>query len=416
MSREVSFFIFRTTLSLIILAIQWYFYRRTLSFVRSRQESKKIELLLRSLFALFNLPLPVLIFIRPRLIDVPDWFITFGLYPFYVWHAMFFLLFVILFFFYLIRLPFFVAGLIANKIRPFKTKIERLKESPRFQRLDKSRRVFLQRSFTIIAGTTFAGTAYGAFTKYDYEVNRVNVFLRNLPQQFEDFRLTLIADIHSSVFMTKEDMVRYVKAINEIGSDLIVMPGDFVNSMVEEVYPFADAFSELRAPYGVYGSLGNHDFFTDVEAVAREVDACGVKLLRNDKISIEKNNARIQLLGVDDTGSARKAALLFDKVVSGTDSDIPRILLCHRPYFFEQAAERNLDLILSGHTHGGQIVFAKIGPTIIAPARVVSPYVAGLYTLQKSQMYVTRGLGTVGIPVRINCPAEITVITLKKAV
>lgn len=415
MSRELTFLIFRIMMTSILLAIQWYFYRRTILYARSHWASKNPQQFIRALFILFNLPLPIVMLVRPRLTGFPEWFFTLGVYPFSIWHGALFLLFLVLSILYLVRFPFSLTVWLAKKFDLTKRKLDLLKQRTHFERWDSSRRLFLQRGFTILAGTTFAGTAYGVYSKYDFEIDRIRIALKNLPPQFEGFTITLVADIHSSVFMTKEDMVRYVTVINEIGSDLIVIPGDFVNSMVEEVFPLAEAFSDLRAPYGVFGSLGNHDFFADVDRVAREIEECGITLLRNARVNIAKEGSVIQLLGVDDAGRAERAGTLFDRALAGVASNVPRILLCHRPYFLEQAVERNIDLTLAGHTHGGQIVFTKIGQTVIAPARLASPYVAGLYQKGESQMYVTRGLGTVGIPIRINCPPEITVITLSNA-
>ena len=183
---------------------------------------------------------------------------------------------------------------------------------------------------------------------------------------------------------------------------------------IEEVYPFAEAFEGLKAPYGVYGVLGNHDFYTrDVNTVVKEVNGCGIKLLRNENVTIQKNGSYFHLVGVDDIGTHDQADMAMTYALRGINDQVPKILMCHRPYFFDVAESKGIALTLSGHTHGGQIVFFKMGSTIIAPARIASPYVSGLYTINESNMYVNRGLGTVGIPVRLNCPPEITKITLR---
>jgi predicted MPP superfamily phosphohydrolase len=268
---------------------------------------------------------------------------------------------------------------------------------------------------TVLAGAAFAGSALGALGKDRYDITEISIPIAGLPDRLQGFTIALASDIHSSVFMTLPTMRNYVSLLNGMGADCIVVTGDFVNSMVEEVYPFAEAFSELRAPLGVYGVLGNHDYYTrNVDAVARAVNDAGIRLLVNERVSLQKENETLHLAGVDDTGSHERAAQWFDKASRGAGEGAPKILLCHRPYYFEEAARRKFDLTLSGHTHGGQIVFARIGNDIIAPARMASPYVAGLYSIGRSRMYVSRGIGTVGIPVRINCPPEITKITLVK--
>ena len=211
-------------------------------------------------------------------------------------------------------------------------------------------------------------------------------------------------------------MDMYCKAMMSLGTDIIVIPGDFVNSQTEEVYPFAESFSALHAPGGVYGVMGNHDFYApDPERVAREVDGCGVKLLRNDNMIIAKNGAHLALIGIDDVGRADRAVAHMQSAARGVPDVLPRILLCHRPYYLEQASSLGMDLVLSGHTHGGQIVLGHIGAVTLTPASLASPYVWGHYSRGNTQMYVSRGIGTVGLPIRINCPPEITRITLRRA-
>ncbi len=214
--------------------------------------------------------------------------------------------------------------------------------------------------------------------------------------------------------MSREDMTEYTRLVNGLQADMIAVPGDFVNANVREITPFAEAFSALEAPSGVFGVLGNHDYYTgSPDIVAREVTSCGIKILRNENIEVKKNGARICILGVDDIGRYTTAAMVMDKAAASAPSGVVRILLCHRPYFIQEAAERNVRLVLSGHTHGGQIVLGRIGNAVIAPARIASPYIWGKYSINNTHMYVSRGVGTVALPIRINCPPEITRITLR---
>jgi predicted MPP superfamily phosphohydrolase len=150
-----------------------------------------------------------------------------------------------------------------------------------------------------------------------------------------------------------------------------------------------------------------------VEVVAKEVDASGVKLLRNDAVKIQKGNSFINVIGVDDIPMSGKPETYLARALSSVQNSSPKILLCHKPYFLETFAGHNIDLTVAGHTHGGQVVFAKIGNTYISPASLFSKYVWGLYRFNNAQMYVTRGIGTVGVPFRVNCPPEITKITLQ---
>jgi predicted MPP superfamily phosphohydrolase len=325
-------------------------------------------------------------------------------YPLYLWHSSWALVFLVVALREALKFP---IRLLLRVVRPSPPL------APVPEAFDPRRRMFLGRSMTILAGAAFTGSVVGAMGKDRFEVTDLKLSVKGLPPEFEGFSIALASDIHSSVFMTRETMNRYVEALNEMSADCIAVTGDFVNSMVDEVYPFAEAFSRLKAPHGVYGVLGNHDYYTrNVDAVAREVVDCGIRLLLNEQVTIRRGNAGLHILGVDDTGSHERAGQWFDRALRGTEAVAPKILLCHRPYHFQQAADRKIDLTLSGHTHGGQIVLARIGGDVIAPARVASPYVAGLYAIGSSKMYVSRGIGTVGIPVRINCPPEITKFTL----
>jgi predicted MPP superfamily phosphohydrolase len=359
-----------------------------------------------------NVPLFYISFYRPPSTQIFP-FILYGVYyPVFLWHGTLVILFLVSRILKLFELPFRFSLWFGKKIPSLKTKIVLLESKPSYQSFNISRRKFLQNGMISLAGVSFVGTAYGAFARDDFEITNQTIAIKNLPKEFHNFTISLVSDIHSSVFMPKSDMQKYVTSVNELKSDIIFVTGDFVNSQVEEVYPFAEAFVDLKANYGVYGCLGNHDFFSDVETVAKEVEQCGIKLLRDETTTIQKNGEKVFLLGVDDFGKRETAEQRFSQLVTKTETNIPKILLCHRPYFFDQAKNNNIDLTLSGHTHGGQVVFARIGETQITPALVASPYIWGLYKNDNAQMYVSRGIGTVAIPIRINCPPEITKITL----
>jgi hypothetical protein len=409
--------IFRTVITLLLLLVQFFFYKKISRYVTSTNKSPLVKKMCNIVFTVFNFPLIPLIIFRVQSDAIPSWFMYGGVIPFYIWHVSFLLSFLIWLIGYVISSPFRLGLWVANRFKGIREKIDNLKQKEKFISFDTKRRVFLQRGFTLLAGTTVAGTTYGAYSKNECEIVTQEIFLKNLPDAFDGFTISMLSDIHSSIFMTKEQMREYAALTNSLKSDVIVVTGDHVNSLVEEVYPFAEAFSELNAPFGVYGILGNHDYFTDnVDLVAKEIDDCGVRILINERHEITKDNSKLYLVGLDDTNSFKRAAAWLELTTKGCEDNIPKILLCHRPYFLQQAVEYNIDLTLSGHTHGGQIVIAKFGKNVFAPARIVSPYVAGLYSSGDSQLYVNRGIGTVGPPIRINCPPEITKIILRKKI
>jgi hypothetical protein len=248
------------------------------------------------------------------------------------------------------------------------------------------------------------------------DLTEATIRIPGLPPELSGFSIVLMSDIHSSLYMTRREMAEFVSLANGMRGDLVVVTGDFVNNQVDQAYPFAEAFSELKAPHGVYGVMGNHDFYTeDPDRVARVIDDCGVKLLRNDRVIVEKDGARFSLIGVDDVGRNERGTIKLREAAGPSGDPTTKVLLCHRPYYLAQAAAENIDLVLSGHTHGGQVVFGSFGGITFAPAALASPYVWGKYSLGKTQMYVSRGIGTVGVPVRFNCPPEITRILLTPA-
>ncbi|HEV8539327.1 MAG TPA: metallophosphoesterase [Bacteroidota bacterium] len=406
------FSLFQFSLTIIILLIQLFFYREATLKATDRWKSKFLRGAIPAAFALFNIPLIGLLFVRVHVSELPSWFVPFAVYPFYVWHFSFFLLFLVYLLIALLRVIYVSFEWIFRKLFPAAT-VKQLGVTERPAGYDRQRRIFMRRGATLLTGAAFAGAVYGAVRKDNYETTYIRVPVDLLPESFDGFTIALISDIHSSVFMSKELMDQYAAAVNSLKADLIVVTGDFVNSQVEEVYPFAEAFSVLSAQYGVYGVLGNHDYYTrKVDVVAKRVDECGIRILLNENVLLQKNGDALYLMGVDDVGNVQRAGRLFDRALQGTKAGVPKLLLCHRPYFFEQAAARKIDITLSGHTHGGQIVLTRTQDNVIALARMASPYVAGLYAIASSHMYVSRGIGTVGIPVRINCPPEITKITL----
>jgi uncharacterized protein len=410
--------LFRFVLLVVIFSIQYVLFRRVWKWIRSvHPDARGLRAAAIGLFAFFNTLFLLIVLLRPRMTELPEWAEVTGMYPFYIWYGATFFLGMIILATTLLKLPFKALLWLSTRFSRVRARLRLVKRRPQYQEFDASRRVFLRRSMYTVTAVSFAGTAYGALVERAHpEITTAEFPIASLPPGLDGFTIALASDVHSSIFMTKPEMDEYVALLNRMNADVIVVTGDFVNSLTDEVYPFAEAFSALKAPHGVYGVMGNHDFFaSDPERVAREVNDCGVKLLRNDRVTLLKGGAQMNLLGVDDTGNAERAAEKI-RIARGTGMPgLPQILLCHRPYFLPQAAAENIDLVLSGHTHGGQIVLGSIGKAYITPAALASPYISGKYRHGATAMYVSRGIGTVGIPVRINCPPELTRIVLRSA-
>jgi len=217
------------------------------------------------------------------------------------------------------------------------------------------------------------------------------------------------------MFMRASQMTQYAAIANSLKPDIVALTGDFVATHNDQVEPFMNAMSMLEAKYGVFGCLGNHDMFTHSEnAIAQRFESSGFKLLRNQNEIVDVDGAKLNIVGVDYLFGSRSSSNMLERVLRDLSLEGTTILLQHAPQLFPQAAKMGIDLTLSGHTHGGQIALT-FGDIIIAPARLSTMFLAGLFKIGDSHLYVNRGLGTTGPPIRINAPPEITHITLRSA-
>jgi predicted MPP superfamily phosphohydrolase len=411
----MSFSIFQVVLSILLLGIQLFLYRNFTRYTRQKENIRRILIPITTLFVAFNIPLIIWPVSRVLRLNIASWVPIYLMPPVYLWHFVSLVLFTLLAAGKILKIPFLTLGWLLGRFERTRSLLDAFRSDSRVRKFDMRRRQAVRQTLTVITGSLALGSAYQIYRKDTFETTVTHIPVKNLPPSFDGFSIGFISDIHSGIFMDEERMRSYAEAVNSLGADMIVVTGDFVNSSLDEVYPFRDAFSILSAEHGVFGVLGNHDFFTRrVDDVVREVEKGGISVLRNRSLTLRKNDDRLHLAGVDDTGNDRTASGYFDSVAAGHADPGVRILLCHRPYFFPQAASRGFDLILAGHTHGGQVVLGEFGKDVLAPARLVSPYVAGLYREGSAKMYVSRGIGTVGVPFRFNCPPEITKIILER--
>jgi predicted MPP superfamily phosphohydrolase len=219
-------------------------------------------------------------------------------------------------------------------------------------------------------------------------------------------------------------MLEVVGIIDTLQPDVIVITGDFVNHDDEELDLILPALNTLSAPLGVYGCLGNHDHYANTPAVIQRLKHTPVDLLVNRHATLEVDGSKLHLIGTDNTGFSQNYADL-PKAIDGMNprSDDVQILLAHDPTFWDghvRPSYPDIDLMLCGHTHGGQVGF-EMGPLRWSLARIAYPRWAGLYQESRPQndcdqyLYVNRGLGTVGPPIRFGVRPEITLLTLRKA-
>jgi hypothetical protein len=284
------------------------------------------------------------------------------------------------------------------------------------------RRVFLQRTANVLAAAPFAAGAYGFFKgRLDLEIKRQPIRLPRLPKAFEGFRIAQLSDIHIGPFMTGDQIRAYAALANSLKPDLTVLTGDFVTWDAATALPVVQALSGLAAPYGVLGCLGNHDAWAQVQdSITALFRQTGIRILRHERVAITANGESLNLMGIDYTtkramGSHSEGIVqrYLEGVDAMVDPDRVNILLSHNPDTFDRAAELGIDLSLAGHTHGGQARLEFISPQL-APSRLITPYVAGLFVKPGGQLYVNRGIGTIGVPIRIGAPPEITIYELTR--
>jgi uncharacterized protein len=267
-----------------------------------------------------------------------------------------------------------------------------------------SRRQLLR---ALAASGALAGAGFGsygfAYERHRMTLNRVRLPVHGLPPALAGLRVGLLSDIHHGAFMPAEDVSAAASLLRAEEPDIILLAGDFVTSSNKAaVLPCAIALAPLTAPLGVFAVVGNHDPEPTVNTV---FEARGIQVLRDEHTHVVARGESIALGGL--------------RYWSTKVSDLERvfqqaggfpILLAHDPRRLAQAAQLGLPLVVSGHTHGGQVVLPGIG----APAAARFPVVAGIGRRGKTTVFVSRGLGTVVLPVRLNCPPEVVVLTLER--
>ena len=307
---------------------------------------------------------------------------------------------------------------------------------------DPGRRYFFRAATAAAGAAPFLTAMYGfAAERLNYQVRRIEIPIHNLPSALDGMKLVQISDIHLSGYMSRTQVRRAVDMANDLGADLAVVTGDLITGIHDPIVDCVDELQHLYAPLGVYGCNGNHEIYARAEDIAEKLySQAGMKMLRRENSVINYKGGQLNLLGVDyhreRTPSGRKLQMLSN-LEPLVRRDIPNILLSHNPNSFNRAAELGIDLTLSGHTHGGQVK-VEILDVSLSPARFITDYIAGLYhrpslmpdvprrmgeTIKLmpnapnglSALYVNRGLGTVGAPVRLGVPPEITHIVLRSA-
>jgi predicted MPP superfamily phosphohydrolase len=232
--------------------------------------------------------------------------------------------------------------------------------------------------------------------------------LERLPQAFEGFRVVHLSDVHHSAFTSREQVARAVETANRLNPDIIALTGDYISHDRAFAAPCAELLGRLHARYGVYAVLGNHDHWTDAALITDLFRAEGITVLVNQGMRFEQRGAAFWLAGVDDTMVGLEDISL---ALAGSRDDEMKLLLAHNPIILRRAARAGVDLVLSGHTHGGQV---KLRSERGAAGRPRRRLLKGLGRQGDTQIYVTRGVGTVVRPVRFGCPPEVSLLELHR--
>ena len=282
-------------------------------------------------------------------------------------------------------------------------------------------RILSRRSFLVAsAAAAAAGFVFYSndIARHELEVTYPVFFIRDLPPAFHGFRIVQISDLHLEEYTEDHFLRRVIRRVNALRADMVLVTGDFISRgplspsvSLSAAGRCAEMLATLTCPLR-FGILGNHDAAVGSRIVRGHMEANGLPILVNQHLPIERGGQQIYLAGVDDIAYGNPDLDLAIPDQPGA----PVILMAHEPDYADEVVShprgKYVDLILSGHSHGGQVRLPGIGPLALPP--LARNYVQGAFRLGEAQLYVNRGIGTVGVPFRLNCMPEITVATLQR--
>jgi len=254
-----------------------------------------------------------------------------------------------------------------------------------------------------------AAFAIGYSKRNDLQLVEADIEVPNLPPDLQGLRIVQLTDIHLSPLVNESLLARAVDMANEARGAIAIVTGDLVTRRGDPLDACLNQLARLRSDAGTFGCLGNHEIYADAEEYTTgEGRRRGLRFLRSESQTLRFGNARLNLAGVD---YQRKRDGYLHRAQSLVVPGATNVLLSHNPDVFRVAANQGFDITLSGHTHGGQVNFEMIHPALNI-ARFYTPYVHGLYELGANRLYVSRGVGTIGIPARIGAPPEVAILRL----
>ena len=402
-------FLFLTMFLLILAAPQLYLFRQLQSYLKERIDDvsllKKLSFVLAGFFIVMQLPAAWRAFFGSSLIYPNFPFIRGFFTAASIWTMG--------------SIGSAAVLLVYNLFKRFYP----LSGSPVAPTPDPARREFLRKGVGMAAAAPFMVSGYGALLeRHRFEVDHFAIPVPGLSSQLSNLTVVHLTDIHVGPFMPAEELLEYVEAVNRLAPDLIALTGDFVTSSESEVGPCVEALAGLKARYGVFACIGNHDIFSrSADKLEQLFAEQGIQTLRNNAANIPIASSNLSVLGIDDIRWGRPDLARALSRCAREPGEV-KILLSHRPEIFPEAAKADMDLVLSGHYHGGQV---KLGPSArsLSVARLMTPYAEGLFRLARpgqgasktAHLFVSRGVGITGLPIRVNCPPQIAHLRLIKA-
>jgi predicted MPP superfamily phosphohydrolase len=386
----VTFAIFLILVLALLGAIHWYLWRR---FVRDTRLHHPWRAIATGLIVAAGISLPTGMLVARRAAGPPSRALV---WIAFTWLGLMFLM--------------FVSSLSVDLGKLGASLVRRLRRSAP---VDEDRRRFVARWLAggVIAASGAVGAAGMKAALGAIAVRRVEVQLARLPRPHDGFTLAQLTDLHIGPTIGRRELEAVVETTNALRPDLIAITGDLVDGSVEQLRSAVMPLGQLRARHGVFFVTGNHEYFSGAAQWVEEISRLGIRVLRNERVTIENKGSAFDLAGVDDRSAGRSGVPGhgedLDRALGGRDRNRVAVLLAHQPRTVQRAAEYGIDLQLSGHTHGGQIL--PFGLLV----RLQQHFLSGLHRVGETQLYVSRGTGFWGPPMRVAAPAEITQLVLR---
>ncbi|MGV8123377.1 MAG: metallophosphoesterase [Candidatus Xenobiia bacterium LiM19] len=259
------------------------------------------------------------------------------------------------------------------------------------------------------AGLFIGGMGYmHCVEPFHPQVSRTTLRWRNLPAELRGMTFVHLTDIHHSKVVSCAYIRKCVDTANELRPDFVFLTGDYVTHLPQYIKPCIEELSRLKAASGVFAVPGNHDYWTDIDLLSKCMHDAGITLLINQHVTVNMRGVDIAVVGLDDLWAGMPG---IRKALAGIPPTTRKVLLMHNPDLFEELTQEKIEIILAGHTHGGQVCLPFLG-SLVTPSRFGSRYSRGLFTIDETQMYVNRGIGMVVPAVRFLCPPEIAHFTV----